>query len=226
MNIQESKARFDYWFPELTEKKAVADDGKKVQAGKVVKDKCPDCKKPMAECECENAMKADAKGKKSKNKMDSVQAPAGAAAPAPAAAAPKPMAAKNGKKADKKADKKVKESFATAKIVYGLKEGESVKRYSIEKESVGAALASAKRMVKTKDLSTVSFIDVVDVKQGLTKTIYETLENYKSRKRAFETHVVCSECSSPELELSPKKTKIRCKRCGTEDLVENIDGVK
>jgi len=43
---------------------------------------------------------------------------------------------------------------------------------------------------------------------------------------AFETHVLCNSCGSGDLELSKKKTKIRCKKCGNTGLTEGIVGLK
>lgn len=234
MNTNEVRAKFDYWFGGRTleesnkantaetkpEKKELTE--RKMQTS--TKQKCPKCKQSMVKCECENAKKADKnKAKsKSKNKMGAMPE---AAKPNAAKNAAKNAAlnAKKGKPA-KKGKSHIKEGVA--KVVYGIKEGQEIKRYAIEKADVASALATAKRMAKTKDLSTVSFIDVVDLKEGVVKTVYETLDNYKSRKRIFETHVLCSACGSGELLLSKHRTKVRCKRCGVEDLVENIDGVK
>ena len=229
MKQNEVRANYEYWFggktlqeslndnqvaekkEAITERKSVSDMKQKFTGPGPSKPICSKCRQKKSKCVCDNAKKADktAKSKKGKNKMDAMPV-----------AASKPMAAKNSKKADKK---KLKE--AVAKVVYGIKEGQEVKRYAIEKADMSSALASAKRMAKTKDLSTVSFIEAVDLQEGIVKTVYETMDHYKTKKRIFETHVLCSECGSGDLQLSKQRTKIRCKRCGEEDLVENVDGV-
>jgi ribosomal protein S27E len=45
------------------------------------------------------------------------------------------------------------------------------------------------------------------------------------KENAFETHVLCNKCNSGNLELSKKKTKIRCKECGNTGLTEGIIGL-
>lgn len=45
------------------------------------------------------------------------------------------------------------------------------------------------------------------------------------KENAFDTHVLCSSCGSGDLELSKKKTKIRCKDCGNTGLTEGIVGL-
>lgn len=49
-------------------------------------------------------------------------------------------------------------------------------------------------------------------------------EDKKDLNEGFETHVLCK-CGSDDLELSRKKTKIRCKKCGNVGLTENIVGL-
>lgn len=58
-------------------------------------------------------------------------------------------------------------------------------------------------------------------------TTKETLEiswTKKAVKEGFDTHVLCK-CGSGDLELSVKKTKIRCKKCGNTGLTESIIGL-
>ncbi len=51
-------------------------------------------------------------------------------------------------------------------------------------------------------------------------------ETVKQINEGFETHVLCNECGSGELELSKLKTKIRCKKCGNVGLTESIVGLE
>jgi hypothetical protein len=60
------------------------------------------------------------------------------------------------------------------------------------------------------------------------KTEDKSADKKKGKKdlnEGFDTHVLCS-CGSGDLELSKKKTKIRCKECGNVGLTESIVGLK
>ena len=59
-------------------------------------------------------------------------------------------------------------------------------------------------------------------------TTKETLEiswTKKAVKEGFDTHVLCNHCGSGDLQLSKKKTKIRCKGCGNTGLTESVVGL-
>lgn len=59
-----------------------------------------------------------------------------------------------------------------------------------------------------------------------TEIIPETnKEEPKQIKEGFDTHVLCNNCSSGNLQLSKKKTKIRCKDCGNVGLTESVVGL-
>lgn len=57
------------------------------------------------------------------------------------------------------------------------------------------------------------------------KTEDKSGDKKKNLNEGFDTHVLCS-CGSGDLELSKKKTKIRCKKCGNVGLTESIVGLK
>lgn len=50
-------------------------------------------------------------------------------------------------------------------------------------------------------------------------------KNEKVVKEGFDTHVLCNHCGSGDLQLSKKKTKIRCKGCGNTGLTESVVGL-
>lgn len=82
-------------------------------------------------------------------------------------------------------------------------------------------------------LDDVSLLPAEEVKETpvneevKTEIIPETnKEEPKQIKEGFETHVLCNECGSGDLELSKLKTKIRCTKCGNVGLTESILGLE
>lgn len=71
--------------------------------------------------------------------------------------------------------------------------------------------------------------DVKQIESGDGNKTKESLEISWEKKKlteGFETHVLCSECGSGDLELSKLKTKIRCTKCGNVGLTESILGLE
>lgn len=64
------------------------------------------------------------------------------------------------------------------------------------------------------------------VQVALAKKEAKRRQLKKEIKEGFETHVLCSECWSGDLELSKLKTKIRCTKCGNVGLTESILGLE
>ena len=87
--------------------------------------------------------------------------------------------------------------------------------YWFENKPLNEALSSLKTE-ETKKEEVIAEEKVETKKEEVVKQINE----------GFDTHVLCNSCGSGDLELSKKKTKIRCKECGNVGLTESVIGLK